>query len=238
MMTETLEMDGLAFTIRRSDRRRTLGLTVDRAGELVIHAPFATGDDELADWAGSKLLWVHRKLALKDESALKALAPEYVTGETFSYLGRRYRLVLVDEQTAALDFDGTRFLLRRDARPADAHFRQWYIDAGKEWLARRIDLLRSRTGPAPTRVLVRDLGYRWGSCGRDGALYINWRVLQLPVRLVDYVLVHELCHLVEPSHNRQFWRSLERALPDWQDRNAELHRGTADVFWCAPAMRQ
>jgi hypothetical protein len=213
-------------------------LTVDRGGDLVMHAPLATSDDELAAWAGTKLLWVHRKLALKEESTPKAPAPEYVTGETFSYLGRRYRLVLVDEQQAALDFDGARFLLRRDARPADAHFRQWYITVGKEWLARRIDLLRPRTGPAPTRVLVRDLGYRWGSCGRDGALYINWRVLQLPVRLVDYVLVHELCHLVEPSHNREFRRSLERALPDWQDRKAELDRSSADVFWCAPAMRQ
>jgi predicted metal-dependent hydrolase len=237
-MSETLEIGGLAFEVRRSDRRRTLGLTVDRDGELIMHAPLATSPDELAAWAGNKLLWVHRKLALKDGLTPKALAPEYVTGETFSYLGRRYRLGLVDEQKAALDFDGTRFLLRRDARPADVHFRQWYIAAGREWLTRRIDLLRLRTGPAPTRVLVRDLGYRWGSCGRDGALYINWRVLQLPVRLVDYVLVHELCHLVEPNHNQEFWRSLERALPDWQDRKAELHRGTADLFWCAPAMRQ
>jgi hypothetical protein len=238
MMTETLKIDGLAFKIRRSDRRRTLGLTVDRAGELVMHAPLATSDAELAAWAGAKLLWVHRKLALKEESTPKALAPEYVTGETFSYLGRRYRLVLVDAQQAALDFDGARFLLRRDARPADVHFRQWYIATGKDWLAKRIDLLRRRTGPAPTRVLVRDLGYRWGSCGRDGALYVNWRVLQLPVRLVDYVLVHELCHLVEPSHNRAFRQSLERALPDWQERKAELHRGSADLYWCVPTMRQ
>lgn len=143
-MNETLEIGGLAFEVRRSDRRRTLGLTVDRDGDLVMHAPLGASAEELAAWAGTKLLWVHRKLALKEESTPKASAPEYVTGETFSFLGRRYRLVLV----------------------------------------------------------------------------------------------HELCHLVEPSHNREFWRSLERALPDWQDRKAELHRGTADLFWCAPAMRQ
>lgn len=237
-MSETLELEGLTFEVRRSARRRTLGLTVDRGGELVMHAPPAANTEELAAWARPRLVWVHRKLALKEESIPMAWVPEYVTGETFSYLGRRYRLVLVDAQKAALEFDGTCFLLRRDARPADAHFRQWYIAAGKEWLSLRIDLLRRRTGPAPTRVLVRDLGYRWGSCGRDGALYLNWRVLQLPVRLVDYVLIHELCHLVEPRHNRAFWQALERALPDWQNRKTELLRSSADIFWCIPTMQQ
>lgn len=236
MIEETLELQGLTFEIRRSARRRTLSLTVDRGGDLVLHTPLAADDDEIAVWTRSKLLWVHRKLALKEAVAPKMRSPEYVTGETFSYLGKRYRLVLVTAQKDALRFDGTRFLLRRDARPADVHFKRWYIAAGKEWLPPRIELLRSRTGPAPTRVVVRDLGFRWGSCGRDGALYLNWRILQFPIRVVDYVLIHELCHLVEPNHRPAFWRMLERALSDWRERKEELHRATADMFWCAPAM--
>lgn len=235
-MAETLELQGLTFEIRRSARRRTLSLTVDRGGDLVLHTPFAVEKDELTAWTRSKLLWVHRKLALKESIALRPRSPEYVTGETLAYLGKRYRLVLVTAQKEALRFDGTRFLLRRDARPADVHFKRWYIAAGKEWLPPRIELLRSRTGPAPTRVVVRDLGFRWGSCGRDGALYLNWRILQFPIRVVDYVLIHELCHLVEPNHRPAFWRMLERALSDWRECKEELHRGTADIFWCVPEM--
>lgn len=93
-MSEMLELDGLTFEIRRSTRRRTLGLTVDRGGELVLHAPFEIGRDALAAWARSKLFWVHRKLALKKATIPRALSPEYVTGETFAYLGQRYRLAL------------------------------------------------------------------------------------------------------------------------------------------------
>jgi predicted metal-dependent hydrolase len=78
--------------------------------------------------------------------------------------------------------------------------------------------------------------YRWGSCGRDGTIYLNWRVLQFPVRLVDYVLTHELCHLVEPSHNSEFQKALERALPDYEARKAELACCAADLFWCAARM--
>jgi predicted metal-dependent hydrolase len=235
-MDGTLEVQGLTFEVRRSTRRQTLSLTVDRGGELVLHTPFHIEDSEIAAWARSKLLWVHRKLALKEALATRRRAPEYVTGETFSYLGKRYRLMLVTVQKKALHFDGTRFLLRRDARPADVHFKRWYIAAGKEWLPPRIELLRSRTGPAPTRVVVRDLGFRWGSCGRDGTLYLNWPMLQFPIGVVDYVLVHELCHLVEPNHGPEFRRLLERALPDWRERKAELHRGTAAIFWCSPKM--
>lgn len=235
-MIETLKVGGLTFEIRRSARRATLSVTVDRGGELVIHAPVDAGHHELEAWGRSKLLWVHRKLALKEQAAPRVLSPEYVTGEVFAYLGKRYRLSVVDDQEKVLRFDGTRFLLRRDARPADDHFKRWYISQGKKWMPRRIEFLCSRTGPSPSRVVVRDLGFRWGSCGRDGSLYVNWRVMQLPVGVVDYVLLHELCHLLEPSHRPEFWRILERALPDWRERKEELHRRAADIYWCAPEM--
>lgn len=221
-MTQTLKLGGLEFEIRRSDRRRTFGLTVDRAGELIAHVPTETSADELSRWVGKKLLWVHRKLALKEEVAPTMRAPEYVSGESFSYLGRRYRLKLVEHQKLPLQFDGARFMLRRDARPAERDFRNWYVSSGTDWLKRRVGTLSVRTGSQCPTVEVRDLGYRWGSCGRGGVLYFNWKILQLPVRLVDYVVVHELVHLIERHHGPEFWAALGRALPDWQSRKDAL----------------
>jgi predicted metal-dependent hydrolase len=69
---------------------------------------------------------------------------------------------------------------------------------------------------------VGDLGYRWGSCGKNDVIYFNWRLLQLPIRLIDYVVVHELAHLLEHNHTREFWRILDRVLPDWRQRQREL----------------
>lgn len=217
-MTETLQLNGLVFEVRRSDRRKTIGLTVDRAGELIAHVPTETSAEEMSRWVGKKLLWVHRKLALKKEAAPRMRAPEYVSGEAFSYLGRRYRLKLVECQEYPLQFDGTRFTLRRDARPAEPHFRNWYVTTGEEWLKRRAKSLSARTASRPHRVEVRDLGFRWGSCGESGVVYFNWKVLQLPVRLVDYIIMHELVHLVEGHHGPEFWKALDRAMPDWQKR--------------------
>lgn len=217
-MTETLQVNDLLFEVRRSDRRKTLGLTVDRDGELVAHVPAETNAQDLFNWIEKKLLWVHRKLALKEEAAPKMRAPEYVSGEAFSYLGRRYRLKVVECQNQPLEFDGTRFTLRCDARPAEAHFRNWYVTTGADWLKRRTETLSARTARKPRRVEVRDLGFRWGSCGESGVMYFNWKVLQLPVRLVDYVIMHELVHLIEGDHGPEFWKVLGYAMPDWQKR--------------------
>jgi predicted metal-dependent hydrolase len=131
---------------------------------------------------------------------------------------------LVNRQEQPLEFDGTSFTLRRNARPAEAHFRRWYIAEGSEWLKRRTTMLSRRTGASPARVEVRELGFRWGSCGKNGVLYFNWRILQLPARLIDYVIVHELVHLRERHHGPAFSAAIERAMPNWEDRKSALNR--------------
>lgn len=221
-MTGRVQVGGLDFEVRRSGNRHTLGITVDRNGELVAHSPMETSSDELVRWIQGKLLWVHRKLALKETSFSGISGPQYISGESFSYLGRRYPLKLVEEQKEPLRLDGARFLLRRDARPADAHFRKWYIATGSDWLRRRTATLSRRTASEPKRVDVRDLGYRWGSCGKNGVLYFNWKLLQLPKRLVDYVILHELIHLRQSHHGHAFSSALTSALPDWQERKNTL----------------
>jgi hypothetical protein len=216
-MNETLEVGGLLFEVRRSLRRKTLGITVDRGKELIIHAPKNAADHELTRWTRSKLLWVHRTLALKEELAPKVTAPEFVSGENFSYLGRNYRLKIVRRPAEPLRFDGKHFWLAADAQgEAEAHFRRWYIRTGRDWLRERTTALARKTGTNASRIEVRELGFRWGSCGKNGVLLFNWRLLQLPVRLIDYIIVHELVHLQEPHHSPEFWQAIDRALPAWR----------------------
>ena len=233
-MSEILELGGLVFQVRRSPRRRTVALVVDRAAELIVNSPESVTADDLSRWIHSKLLWVHRKLALKSEFAIRGRNPEYVSGESFMYLGKRYRLRLLSDQRQDLRFDGTSFLLRCNAQPADELFRRWYIQSGRRWLKRRLPSLYRLTGVSPSRVVVRDLGFRWGSCGRDNSINLNWRVFQLPVSLIDYLVLHELCHIEEPSHGPKFWRALDRTLPDWRQRREALNRMVREIYWCSP----
>lgn len=227
-MNETLEVGGLTFEVRRSLRRKTLGLTVDRGGELVIHAPENTAEHELTKWTRSKLLWAHRTLALKEALAPHVRAPEFVSGENFSYLGRNYRLKIVQGPAEPLRFDGKYFWLATNARvEAETHFRHWYICTGRDWLSERTTALARKTGTTASRVEVRELGFRWGSCGKNGVLLFNWRLLQLPVRLIDYIIVHELVHLQEPRHSPEFWHAIDRALPAWRQLQEALRNDGA-----------
>ena len=228
-MNEILHIADLDFEIRRSGRRKTLGLTVDRAGELVVHAPVETAEAELRRWVGSKLLWVHSKLLQKEEMAGARHRLEFVSGESISWLGHAYRLKVVEQQKEALILEGEWFRLRRcSPEGALRHFRQWYIDTGTPWLQQRVNSWQRKTAAAPAHIIVADLGYRWGSCSKDGTVRFNWCLLQLPVRLVDYIIVHELTHLAVSDHSQAFWQALERALPDWQARRHDLETSWGD----------
>ena len=238
-MIETIQVGELNFEVRRSARRKTLGLTVDRGGELVVHAPEAYSTQDSARWTESKLLWVHRKLASRAELVPRVREPEFVSGESFAYLGRVHRLVIVAKQEVPFRFDGRRFSLSRESRTdGKVHFRRWFRPTGRAWLTERMPMLSRLVGRSPSRIEVRDLGFHWGSCGKSGVLYFDWRLFQLPVRLIDYVVVHELTHLDEPHHGPTFWKALDRSMPDWRRRREELTTKARDMYWCHPNMNQ
>jgi predicted metal-dependent hydrolase len=155
-----------------------------------------------------------------------ARTPEFVTGESFFYLGKGFRLRIVEAGEGPLRLSGEWLLLRR-SDPADAvqHFRRWYLERGGPWLSERIIMWQPRLNAEPAKVRVSDLGFRWGSCGKKGTLNFNWRLLQLPVRMIDYVIVHELAHLLEENHTPEFWQVLDRALPDWRERKSAMESG-------------
>ena len=113
--------------------------------------------------------------------------------------------------------------MHRDALPQAAeHFIEWYRSRGQAWLQQRVARLAARLVVEPGEVIVRDLGFRWGSCGKEGDLYFHWRIACLPPRFIDYVVVHELAHLHEAHHNDDYWRRVARAMPDYGERKRWL----------------
>jgi predicted metal-dependent hydrolase len=98
------------------------------------------------------------------------------------------------------------------------------------WLPRRIAPWAERMSLAPGELDVRDLGYRWGSLGKNDRLNVRWAAMQLPVSLVDYVIVHELAHIGQPRHTPAFWATVERALADYDQRRSRLAT-TGTTLW-------
>ena len=222
-MAPTLTVRDLTFEVRWSDQRKTVELSVERDGSLVIRAPQGTDSSVLERFVRDKTFWLYTKLAEKEALQHPVTAKEFVTGEGFPYLGRSYRLLLVDEQAVPLKLEAGRFkMLRADAGAGREHFIRWYMENARPWIRRRVEQLAPRVGAEPTGIEVRELGFRWGSCGKAGGLNFNWAVMLMPPRIVEYVVVHELVHLHEPNHTPEFWKRVERAMPDYEARKLWL----------------
>ncbi len=228
MRSETLTVDDLNFELRWSARRRSVQITVDREGELILSAPTGCERGVMEEFVREKRFWIYKKLAEKEALRPEIIRKQYIVGEGFPYLGRSYRLLLVDEQDVAVKLERGRFKMRRADAGRESMIR-WYRDHATAWLTRRVDQFARRVDVEASGVEVRDLGYRWGSCGKSGKLYFHWRTILLPARIVEYIVVHELVHLREPHHTPEFWTRVERALPDFAQRKQWLaeHAGEA-----------
>jgi predicted metal-dependent hydrolase len=225
---DSLTVDGLRFAVHWSSRRRTVGITVKRDGELVLAAPVRTSQRRLEAVVREKLPWVRRKLA-----EFEALGPppqprRVVAGELFPYLGRDLRLVLaaaplepVALRDGTLELDGS---LDGKARSA---LLAWYQARATEHVEAAVARFVPLVGAAPARVVVRDLGKRrWGVCEhRTLTVSFHWQLVTLSPELLDYVVLHELAHLHEPNHGKEFWRRVADVLPDYKERRRRLRDG-------------
>ena len=189
-MSPVLTIDDLTFEVRLSASRKTLGLTVGRMGELVLSAPPGLPDDQLREFVMRKRLWVYKQLARKEALQHVVRRKVFTDGEGFAYLGRNYRLRLVDGPEGPIKLTGGRFIMPKVMAPnGEAHMIRWYSERAKPWLESKVKAYVDRMEVTPSGVTVQDLGYRWGSCGKGGRLYFHWKTILLPARIAEYVVV-------------------------------------------------
>jgi predicted metal-dependent hydrolase len=220
----------IPFVIRRSDRRETVALAID-GGRLVVTAPSRATVERLNAVVRGKAFWVTQRLRNASTGSSPPVR-EFVSGETFRYLGRQYRLRVVP---GAADVDVTMergWLVvavseqhEAERSPAvRAALVRWYRRHAGERLPERVEAWAKMFRiPMPT-VVIREQRRRWGSCNRAGEVRLNWRVIQAPVSLVDYVVAHELDHVVrgDDGHSPAFWAQLGRVMPDYDARRDRL----------------
>lgn len=220
---KTLSVNDLRFEVRRSAARRSLEITVDRDGDLILSAPPEVDEAALRDFILRKRMWVYKQLARREAFGREVRRKEFTDGEGFPYLGRSYRLRLVPELDVPVKLQSGRFLMsKRVVAEGRQHLIRWYCDRATRWLSEKVQEYAARMEVSPAGVRVQDLGYRWGSCGKGSRLYFHWKTILLPARIAEYVVVHEMAHLHEPHHTPEFWRRVERAMPDFERRRAWL----------------
>ena len=202
--------------------RRTLGVVVSPDGRVEVRAPYNVSQDSIVAFAERTKPWIFKHLTRYKQ----AYAPRsFVNGESLPYLGKQYKLRIISDDAATfpvLTGSSLRIYVARglgDEVQCEA-VRQalgaWYATQAQQILVARLNELAVRLGACPKAVKVKHQVCRWGSCTAQGVINLNLQLVMAPPEVIDYVLVHELCHLRVRSHQREFWEEVARYDPEYK----------------------
>lgn len=197
----------LTYTVQRSARRRRITITVERDRSVVVHAPAATPDEEIRQVVDAKRQWIYEKTnhPQKYHDLPHAPGKELVSGEAALYLGRQYRIEVVETGLTKIQFAQRFFLPALPAPERAEAMREWYRGRAEEKIIPRAKHHARKLGVSPAEIKIVDARYRWGSCTPTNNVNFNWRLIKAPMFVIDYVIIHELAHLIEPNHSPRFW---------------------------------
>ena len=225
----------IEYQLLPGSQRRTTDIVIERNGQVVVRPPTGLTPEQVDALVDSRRMWIYRNLAEWKDLNAAAVAREWFNGETFLYLGKTYRLSLVPDQDRPLKLQDGRFCLSREwieqggTQAARSAFEQFYTDKGQQRFAGRVAYFAPKVGVAVRAIRVKDMGYRWASCGSSGALNFHWKCMMAPPRIIDYIVVHELCHFHHRNHTDAFWNEVDKILPDWRQRQQWLRQWGAGL---------
>lgn len=215
--------------------RKTTDIVIERNGIVTVRPPLDLTPEQVDAVVESKRMWIYRNLAEWQYLNASAVVREWVNGETFLYLGRSYRLVLVSDRNCTLQLKAGRFCLDRTTieqggtQAAKQAFETYLTEKGQPRLNERVNYFAPKVGVRVAGIEVKDTGYRWASCGTKNVLNFHWKCLMAPPQIIDYIVVHELCHFHHRDHSNAFWNEVDKVMPDYRARKEWLRKHGASL---------
>ena len=214
------------YTVIRSRRRKkTLSIQVEKDGTVLVRVPLRVVQADIDRFLKEKKQWLLRAIGRQQKQNHDRPARAFIPGERFDYLGGTYPLQIGERDNPgdALTFTGREFLLRRDALGGvRVLFHLWYQKQARVHLDERVRRFSGLLGLSPAGVAVHNARSRWGSCSPEDRVRFTWRLIMAPPEIIDYVVVHELCHMKIRDHSRDYWGLVQSVLPDYKKRRAWL----------------
>ena len=203
------------YQIIRS-KRKTLALVVKPDGTVLVRAPLRASKAVIEEFVEKNRGWIekHRAKAL---AYLRPAPRQYVRGETFQYLGTTYPLEIREGQTEPLRLDGSFQLAVSQQSDAASVFERWYRGQARQVLTARVEFFAHQYDFHYKGIRITSASTHWGSCNATGSLSFTWRLVQAPLAVVDYVVVHELVHTVFHDHSKQFWHRVGTVMPEYKE---------------------
>jgi predicted metal-dependent hydrolase len=215
--------------------RKTTDIVIERNGVVTVRPPANYTPEQVDRVVESKRLWIYRNLAEWKDLNSSAVVREWVNGESFLYLGRAYRLSLVSDQDCDLQLKEGRFCLshsvieRSGEEAARQVFESYFTKKGMQRFSERVAYFAPKVGVKVGGIKVKEMGYRWASCGKNGQLNFHWKCMMAPPRIIEYIVAHELCHFHHRDHTDAFWNEVDKVMPDYRERKEWLRKHGASL---------
>ena len=220
--------------IIRTNRIRTATIKVI-GNKVHISVPRLLSDARIKDLLVKKGTWIKKKLIDCSQLSIPK-SKEYVNGESFQYLGRNYRLKVIKGVEAGVKLNKgyievtTNKLVKTTANEIREQLINWYMDLALTRFQVKTQQYAKLLGVNPNSIKVRDYKSRWGSCSIKGDVSFNWKVILAPQKIVDYVIVHELAHMIQHNHSPKYWKLVARILPNHQEYRDWLKQNGSRLF--------
>jgi predicted metal-dependent hydrolase len=224
----TYSVHRLEYRVRFS-ARRTIAITVYPDRSIEVIAPKGTPPDEVEGRLRKRARWVVRQLLYFEQFRPRSPKRRYVGGETHLYLGRQYRLKVIKGAPEGVKLKGAFLTVASPSRSGSPRIKrlvcEWYSEKGHNRITERFHAIAPRfirLGCEPPAPQLRSMRHRWGSFSRAGKILLNPDLIRAPVACIDYVITHELIHLIHPNHSPDFYDQLDTLMPDWRARKQRL----------------
>jgi predicted metal-dependent hydrolase len=217
----------LGKTIRfeiKYKNRTSIGMTIDSYGNVEVQAPKGTPDERVLQLVEEKWELIQQKLKEMQDRLQGPQKKDYVQGESFLYLGNHYPVQILENNQMDQDyvvFEGEKlriYVKKMEDESLKQALKRFYYQQCKALVEKSITSYQSYFKTKPRSIRITDSKTTWGTCDSRQQLTFNWRLAMAPREVVDYVVVHEMCHMVHLNHERSFWRLVGKIMPDYKEK--------------------
>lgn len=217
----------ICFDIEYAERK-TLGITVHPDGSVTLKAPIEASLEDIRKKVRHRAAWILRQKRYFESFGTPKTKREYISGESHLYLGRQYMLRIFESKSNAVHYQNNIIEIEcRDKQNAESILKKWFLERARikfpEYAQPIIEQF-SAFGVKPSSLSIKKMEKRWGYCTKDGNIYLNPRLICAPRCCIEYVITHEMCHLLHRNHDKDFYTLLSKEMPHWEKWKTKLER--------------
>jgi len=228
----------IQYNIKKGNRKKTVAVHINPMATITVFSPRHLDDEKIRMIVQKKARWILEKQKQVESNRYSNSMKEFVSGESFPYLGKLYRLKVMKTAEDAIrkcrlvngrflvGINGNHEVNRTAVKRALV---DWYLERAETKIKERVDRFSQQIGKTPLSIKIKNQERRWGSCSNKGTIRFNWKIIMAPLSIIDYVIVHEICHLIHPHHSPDFWQKVQSVIFDYQKRRKWLKENSLQI---------